>query len=356
MKIKKKVAILCGGKSAEHEVSLLSAKNVIEAIDRDSFEVVLIGVDKTGVWRLCDPEKPFLNTDSPKEIKLNTTEDVVVMPSGKAGELWNLSIGNLIGKIDVVFPIMHGPFGEDGTVQGLLRLVGVPFVGAGVIGSAVGMDKDIMKKLLNEAGIAIARFQTIKQGEDFSFEEIKERLGIPLFIKPANMGSSVGINKVNNETEFDEAVKIALKYDTKVIVEEYIKAREIECAVLGNNNPVASELGEIIPSHDFYSYEAKYLDENGAKVQIPANISPELKKKIQEMAVKVFLALDCRGLGRVDFFLEENGDIKVIEINTIPGFTNISMFPTLWGISGIKYTELISKLIEFALEDFERLK
>lgn len=259
-------------------------------------------------------------------------------------------------SIDVVFPILHGPFGEDGTIQGLLKLANVPFVGASVLGSAVGMDKDVMKRLLREAEIPIGKFLTFKEKDIPTYEEAVKNLGLPLFVKPANMGSSVGVSKVREKKDFDKAVWEAFKYDRKILIEEGIKGREIECSVLGNDNPIASIPGEVIPNHDFYSYEAKYIDKDGATLEIPAKLSNEIIKKIQILTVKTFKTLSCEGLGRIDFFLKENGDILVNEINTIPGFTSISMYPKLWEASGISYTELIDRLIQLALERFKKEK
>ena len=316
----KKVCILCGGKSAEHEISLLSAENIFNAIDKTQFEPVLVKIDKTGQWQ--------------SELQMNE-----------------------VFQFDVVFPILHGPFGEDGTIQGLLKMADIPFVGPDVLGSAVGMDKDIMKRLLRDAQIPIGKFIVLKNNEKtLTFTEAEAAVGSPFFIKPANMGSSVGISKVRNETEFTAAVKDAFQYDSKIIIEEFIPGREIECAVLGNEAPAASMPGEIIPTHDFYSYDAKYLDENGASLQIPANLDEVTKKRIQDLAVKVFQILCCEGLSRVDFFLKDNGEILVNEINTMPGFTKISMYPKMWEASGISYTDLITRLIELAISRFERDK
>ena len=350
-----KVGIIFGGRSAEHEVSLQSAKNVIEAINKDKYEPVLIGVDKKGKWLLADSSKFLLNSGNPKLIKLNneTSQGVALVPQSD-GRIANLDTHESDKSIDVVFLILHGPFGEDGTMQGLLKLANIPFVGAGVLGSAVGMDKDVMKRLLREAGIPIAKFLVYKSGETVAFNKIVKTLGLPFFVKPANLGSSVGISKVKNKKEFSRAVKLAFQYDTKIIIEENIKGREIECAVLGNDNPIASVPGEVIPKNDFYSYEAKYLDENGAVLEIPAKLSKNIVKKIQDLAVKTFKVLNCEGIGRVDFFLKNNGQILVNEINTIPGFTSISMYPKLWEASGISYTELIDRLIQLALERFEK--
>jgi D-alanine-D-alanine ligase len=349
----KKVGILFGGKSAEHEISLLSAKNVYEAIDRTKFDPVLIGIDKTGRWLINDAEKFLLNSDNPALVKINPDgKDVSLRPESN-GMFAADGAGSF--SLDVVFPILHGPFGEDGTVQGFLKLADIPYVGPGVLGSAVGMDKDVMKRLLRDAGIPIGKFITIKSHEKIpSFTEIKNELGTPFFIKPANMGSSVGISKVRDETELAVALKDAFLYDTKIIIEEFIPGREIECAVLGNEDPAASVPGEIIPSHDFYSYDAKYLDEKGAALEIPAKLDDVTKKRIQNLAVKVFQVLCCEGLSRVDFFLKEDGEIIANEINTMPGFTKISMYPKMWEASGISYSELITRLIELAISRFEK--
>jgi D-alanine-D-alanine ligase len=361
-----RVGILFGGKSAEHEVSLQSARNVYEALDRDRYEPVLIGIDKTGRWLLNDATRFLLNPEDPKRISLNPGgEPVALVPRG-GGVLSGPGTLREAGRVDVVFPILHGPFGEDGTVQGLLKLADIPFVGSSVLGSAAGMDKDVMKRLLRDAGIPVGRFLVFRSGEAApSFNEVKETLGLPLFVKPANMGSSVGICKVHGEGEFYRAVAEAFQYDTKIILEEFIKGRELECAVLGNEEAAASVPGEVISSHEFYSYEAKYLDEKGAALIIPAELDEAIKKRIQELAIKTFRVLCCAGLSRVDFFLRDAEDgaagsgedrILVNEINTMPGFTRISMYPKLWEASGVGYTELISRLIELALERFEKEK
>lgn len=339
------VAILFGGKSAEHEVSLRSAKNVIDALDKTKYTPVLIGIDISGRWLLNDSSRELLQT--------NTPEEVALLPEHK-GEIVNFSKLNDKQKIDVVFPILHGPFGEDGTVQGLLKLAGVPFVGAGVLGSAVGMDKDVMKRLLRDAGLPVGKFISFKDFEAPSYEKITTELGSPFFIKPANLGSSVGVHKIKNKDGYKKALQDAFLYDRKVIAEEYIEGREIECSVLGNDDPVASVPGEIIVNSEFYSYEAKYLDEKGASLQIPAKLPNDKSAEIQFLAVQTFKILCCEGLGRVDFFLKKNGKVFVNEINTIPGFTSISMYPKLWEESGLKYSELISKLIDLALERHEK--
>ena len=358
-----RVGILFGGKSAEHEVSLQSAKNVYDAIDREKYEPLLIGIDKSGRWLLNDESHFLLNADDPKNIKLNPSSDAVVLIPQGGGEIANLS-GGMRRPVDVVFPILHGPFGEDGTVQGLLKLADIPFVGSGVLASSAGMDKDVMKRLLRDAGLPIGKFIVLRSGEKIPlYEEICAELAAPVFIKPANMGSSVGVSKVNNKDDYLPAVNSAFQFDNKIIIEEFISGRELECSVLGtsfsadNSSEIkASVPGEVIPSQEFYSYDAKYIDESGAELIIPAKVPIETVKSIQELAIAVFKTLCCDGLARVDFFLKDNGDIIVNEINTMPGFTRISMYPKLWEVSGISYTNLIDRLIELAIQRFEKEK
>ena len=307
-----KIGVLFGGKSAEHEVSLVSARNVINALDKTKYLVTPIKIDRSGKFNL-----------------------------------------NIIKNFDVIFPVLHGPYGEDGSMQGFLKLVGVPFVGPSVLGSAVGMDKDVMKRLLRDNKIPIGKFVAVKENDKINFNKIKKELGLPIFIKPANMGSSVGISKVRNEKEFKKGINDAFKYDSKIIIEEFIKGREIECALLGNDMPIASIPGEIIANQDFYSYDAKYIDA-GSVAEIPAKIDKKTTKKIQELAIKTFQTLNCEGLSRVDFFLKKNGDVLVNEINTLPGFTAISMYPKLWEASGLPLPKLLDKLINLAIERFKR--
>ncbi|MDR0554209.1 MAG: D-alanine--D-alanine ligase [Treponema sp.] len=347
MERKINVGILFGGKSAEHEVSLRSAKNVFDAIDRDKYNPILIGIDKSGKWLLnaCDPERFALNGAA----AVPAAVPAALLPQSE-GRLLNLTNPQEERIIDVAFPILHGPFGEDGTVQGLLKLADIPFVGAGVLGSAVGMDKDVMKRLLRDGGVPIGAFLVLKSHEALpAFGAVVERLGLPFFVKPANMGSSVGVSKIHGEAEYRKALEAAFAYDRKIVLEEFIKGRELECSVLGNEEPAASVPGEVIASHEFYSYEAKYLDEQGAVLEIPAKIAGEVVREIQELAVKTFRVLECEGLGRVDFFLREDGRVLVNEINTMPGFTNISMYPKLWEAGGVSYTAVIDKLIELAI-------
>jgi D-alanine-D-alanine ligase len=351
-----KVAVIFGGRSAEHEVSLQSARNVIESMDKNRYEPVLIGIDRTGRWYLNERSMHLLNSESPVMIQLaEQKNEIALTPTGENRKLINLNNNKPVGDIDVMFPVLHGPFGEDGTIQGLAKMANIPCVGAGVLGSAIGMDKDIMKRLLRDAGIKTAEFLTI--GKDtvklYPYDRIAKLLGTPFFVKPANLGSSVGINKVSARDTFKAAIEEAFSYDNKIIVEQAIKGREIECAVLGNDSPVASVAGEIIPNDSFYSYNAKYIDEKGATLVVPAKLSDGLLRKIRDISVKTFKTLECRGMARVDMFLTPSEEIIINEINTIPGFTKISMYPKLWEYSGISYTELINRLISLAIEDFE---
>lgn len=341
--MKLRIGILCGGRSAEHEVSLASAKSVIDALDKEKYEVRVIGIDKKGAWHLRDSARFLEHAEDPKRIQLHaeTTSEVLVPKSE---------------DIDVIFPVLHGPYGEDGTMQGFLKMAQIPFVGAGVLGSAVGMDKDVMKRLLAQAGIPIARFITVASHQRVSFQEVVEGLGLPFFIKPANLGSSVGISKVHGEEEYEQALAKAFRYDRKIVIEEFIDGREIECSVLGNTDPVASLPGELIPTHEFYSYEAKYIDPEGAHFKIPADLDDKTIALIQKMAIEAFQVLCCEGMARVDFFLKENGALYLNEINTIPGFTKISMYPKLWAASGIPYAELLDRLIQLAIERFQEEK
>ncbi len=350
------VAVIFGGRSAEHEVSLQSAKNVIQSLDKERFEPLLIGIDRNGRWFLNEKSIHLLNSENTLMIQqTDQKNEIALTPTGTNSKLINLNNNAVIDHIDVIFPVLHGPFGEDGTIQGLAKMANIPCVGAGILGSAIGMDKDIMKRLLRDAGIQTAKFFTITKDtiNHYPYTAVVKSLGQPFFVKPANLGSSVGINRVSNMSGYEKAIKEAFSYDSKIIIEERITGREIECAILGNENPVASVAGEIIPAGEFYSYNAKYIDKNGAALVIPAQISDDLLKKVQEISVKTFKTLECRGMARVDMFITPGGKIIINEINTIPGFTKISMYPKLWEYSGISYQELITRLIFLALEDFE---
>ena len=357
MKNKMRVAIIFGGKSAEHEISIISAKNVIDAVNKEKYEPVPIGIDKDGTWYLNDESKFMLESSNPKLAKINKADiQVALVPKNNSNELVSITDNKNKGKIDVAFPVLHGTYGEDGSVQGLLRMANIPYVGADVLGSAVGMDKDVLKRLLRDAEIPTPKFEVFdkKTIVNISFDELVEKLGKTIFIKPANLGSSVGISKVDNESEFNKAVKEAFRYDKKIIIEEAIEGREIECSVLGNEEPIASLPGEIVVNSGFYSYETKYLDEEAARLEVPAKLPKDVVKSIQERAVETFKALCCSGMARVDFFLRDNGEILVNEINTIPGFTRISMYPKLWEASGIPYSELIDRLIQLAIDRFKK--
>jgi D-alanine-D-alanine ligase len=354
-----RVGILFGGRSAEHEVSLQSAQNVIEAIDKQKYDLVLIGIDRDGHWYLNESSHFLLNADNPAEISMkHGNTELAMIPGSAPQQIIPVEGAKSIGEIDVIFPVLHGPYGEDGTVQGLLRMADIPFVGADVLGSAVSMDKDVMKRLLRDAGIPQAKFCSFTsiQKDVINYEKLETLTGIPCFVKPANLGSSIGISKVHGEEELKPAVNKAFEYDTKIVIEQFIEGREIECSVLGNEHPIASLPGEVMPSHEFYSYEAKYLDQKGANFQIPAEIPEEISNKIQGLAIKTFKVLNCEGMARVDFFLKGTDQIYVNELNSIPGFTKISMYPKLWEASGVSYPDLIHRLIELAIERHQRRK
>ncbi|WP_413381969.1 D-alanine--D-alanine ligase [Alkalihalobacillus sp. 1P02AB] len=352
-----RVGIVFGGKSAEHEVSLQSAKNIVDAIDKSKYEVVLMGIDKSGKWHLSDDSRYLLHAEDPKLIALNkTNQGISIIPGEEKNQLVSLNQEEALQQLDVIFPIIHGTLGEDGSLQGMLRMANIPFVGSNVLGSAISMDKDIAKRLLRDAGLGVAGALTftIATREQINYKTVTDKLGLPLFIKPANQGSSVGVSKATNEEEFYAGVAEAFKFDTKILIEEAIVGREIECSVLGNYEPIASVPGEIISTGDFYSYEAKYIDETGAILEIPAKLSSEIAEQIQEVSLTAYKALNCEGLARVDVFLTKENEIIVNEINTLPGFTKISMYPKLWELSGISYSQLIEKLIDLAIERHER--
>ena len=352
-KKKMKVGILFGGRSSEHTISLLSAKNVIDAIDRNIFEPVLIGIDKKGQWHYNEGAMKIINQEDPKLIALNNLNKPILLSQNTDDHsLVSVNDHQTLAQIDVIFPVLHGTYGEDGSVQGLAKLANLPCVGCGILGSAIGMDKDVTKRLLRDAGINIADFVTLRKGynDQLTYEHLSSKLGRELFIKPANLGSSVGVSFVKNKEEFDNAVAAGFEYDPKVVVEEKVAGREIECAVMGNEYPLASAIGEVIPKDEWYSFDSKYVDADGAKCMIPAELDESIVEKVQKLAIQTYRLLECEGLTRVDMFLQDNGNLVVNEINTIPGFTKISMYPKLWEVSGITYTELITKLIEYAIE------
>ncbi len=345
------VAVVFGGKSGEHEVSLMSATNVIKAMDKEKYNIYMIGITKQGKWMAYNGDVDKIADGSwEKEAEGKDRDETInLLFSG----LFN---GNAQSGIDVVFPVLHGPNGEDGTIQGLFEMLDVPYVGCGVMASALGMDKGFSKQLFKDAGLDIGEFTVvlkadIEKGITSVIDMVEDKFAYPVFIKPVNMGSSVGITKAHDREELIKGLLEACKYDRKVMIEENINCREFECAVLGNNDPMASGIGEIIPSHEFYDYVAKYFDDGKSVVVIPAELSENKIEELREAAVKAYKALDCAGLSRVDFFMEkETGRILINEINTIPGFTKISMYPKLWDAAGVSYSKLIDKLIELAIE------
>lgn len=358
MKRKIRLGVLFGGRSAEHEVSLQSARNVMAAADPAKYEIVPIAITKEGRWRVGALPAGPRDLTALQQISRDGVEVLPAATPSSAGPLIRLDAARErphLEPLDVIFPVLHGTFGEDGTVQGLLELAGIAYVGAGVLGSAAGMDKDVMKRLFRERGLPIVPYRTVKRA-DFErnpkavFLNVEESLRYPVFVKPANMGSSVGVGKARNRRELESALRQAAEFDTKVLVEKAVMGREIECAVLGNDNPVASLPGEVVPAEGFYDYSAKYLEDT-AKLLVPAPLTPSQIKRVQKLAVAAFQAVDCSGMGRVDFFLEKKpGRFYVNEINTIPGFTKISMYPRMWEASGLPYTQLIDRLVELALE------
>jgi D-alanine-D-alanine ligase len=355
MEKKISVGVLFGGRSAEHEVSVRSAHSLLEAIDRDKYDVTLIGIDREGRW--------LLPADAAKMLTLGKVEgDGTAIPvaldysGSRQLVLQNRTQSSVPSELDIVFPLLHGPFGEDGTVQGFLELADVAYVGSGVLGSAVSMDKDMMKRVLRAGGIpqvahaAVLRSRWRACGSSVQ-EEIERDFTYPLFVKPANLGSSVGISKVHEGGELAPAMEAAARYDRKIIIEADAGhgSREVECSVLGYENPIVSVVGEVLPAGEFYDYDAKYKDSDSELI-IPAHLDQTTTERVQQLAKQTFLAVEAAGLARVDLFVQRDGTVIVNEINTIPGFTPISMYPKLWAASGISYTELIDRLLELAVE------
>lgn len=354
-----KLGILCGGRSGEHEVSLQSALGIFGAAERPRFEPLLVAIGKDGLWHAGQPDQLLLHPGDPARIRLNP-QSPPLLPIAEGGRCLLVNRENLktAHEVEVFFPIVHGTDGEDGALQGMLRLMDVPFVGADVAGSAIGMDKDLTKRLLGLAGLPVARWETLA-GAEAGMGRFAEFLGAwgcaALFVKPAALGSSVGVSRAESEPQFAAALATAFRYGATALVEEAVEGREIECSVLGNRQgaagpPRASRAGEVVSRHAFYSYEAKYLDPEGAKLSIPAELAPQTEAEIQRLAVRAFEILGCDGLARVDFFLKPDGSLLVNEINTLPGFTNISMYPKLWEASGLAYSDLITRLVELAIE------
>jgi D-alanine-D-alanine ligase len=344
---KQRIGLLFGGKSGEHEVSVVSAQGVLGAIDTVRFEPVPFAITKDGVWLTPDESREALRGLTPGrylEVPRLSDTSLLRRPEVLAA----------LSEVDVAFPLMHGPFGEDGSIQGLLQVAGVPYIGAGVAASAIGLDKQMQKAIWKQAGLPVVPHLTVtrrdwSEGADEVRSRIESCLGYPSFVKPANGGSSVGITKLRSREDLGEGMAAALDYDRKALVEKAMVAHEIECAVLGNDDPQASPLGEIIPRREFYDYEAKYLDD-GTEYAIPPRIPAEHHDAIREMAIAAYKAIGCEGMARVDFFVDDEAVIYLNEINTIPGFTPISMYPKLWEAAGLSYTELISRLVELALE------
>ena len=387
---KLRVGILFGGRSGEHEVSLLSAASVLNAIDKEKYEVVPIGITKDGRWLTAEHAENLLTGKlmlEPRNLRAgdpDMTSPAAVLARGEAVVVPPEPVHRHTGlvpfqtdaglmrrasdraiNVDVIFPVLHGTFGEDGTIQGLLELADIPYVGAGVLGSAAGMDKDIMKSLFIAAGIPIVKHVTILRSawedDPKKVEKLVGKLKYPVFVKPANLGSSVGISKAHNRKELGPAIEEAAKFDRKIVIEQGVggkkdKAREIECSVLGNDDAAASVPGEIVPGKEFYDYTAKYVDE-GSQLIIPAKLTKSETKKVQALAVAAFKAVDCSGLARVDFLMDpKTRKIYLNEINTMPGFTSISMYPKLWAASGLAYADLIDRLIQLGIERHEDKK
>ena len=357
-----RVLVLFGGRSAEHEISCISARSVMDALDPERFEVIPVGITREGRWQvMAGPPALPVETGRMPEVIEGSGTSVELSAHGATREV--VGADGSRASVDVVFPVLHGPMGEDGAVQGMLELADAPYVGAGVLGSAVGMDKAVQKVLFAAAGLPVVPSEMVREPE---WQEDPEgvgaraaALGYPVFVKPATLGSSVGITKVHEPAELDAAMAESFRYARKAVVERGIEdAREIECAVLGNDDPVASVCGEIVPKgHEFYDYASKYLDADGAQLLIPADLPAGTAQRIQQMAVSAFRAIECWGMARVDFFVRDE-QLWVNEVNTIPGFTSISMYPKLWEASGLPYRELIERLIELAVErhDLERAK
>ncbi len=357
-----RVGLIFGGESGEHEVSLASAQSVARAINREKYDVALIGITKEGRWLAGENALKQLAASSPSPLlasDLNgvmrgipeaSTKDLVPHASGESNTTSPLS------SIDVAFPLLHGPRGEDGTVQGLLELVDLPYVGAGVAASAVGMDKELMKAIFRANALPITDYMVIlrrawESKPEETINRIENAFGYPCFIKPANLGSSVGVTKAHNWDELAQGLATAAQFDRKMLAERVLDAREVECSVLGNDEPIASLPGEVIPKREFYDYTAKYDDTAGTEFIIPADLSPEMTGSIQELAVRAFRAIDCSGMARVDFFVERaTNKIFLNELNTIPGFTAVSMYPKMWEKSGLAYSDLIDRLIQLALQ------
>ncbi|MEM8727644.1 MAG: D-alanine--D-alanine ligase family protein [Chlamydiota bacterium] len=357
MRTKVRLGVLFGGQSAEHEVSIRSAKSVIEHLDHDKYDIFPIGIDKKGSWHFLKTA-PFLialKNNLLPTFKKNDPHFPLLLQRIPPKELF-FSPCTLNRSLDVIFPVLHGPLGEDGTVQGVAELANLPCVGPDHLSSAICMDKGMMKKILRGSSLPTPAYKILHYNDVVDEQGIIQALNLPLFVKPSQMGSSIGIHKVRKAEELPTAIKEAFRYGERILIEEFIAGREIECSVLGNQTPEASLPGEIIPTHEFYSYEAKYLDANGARFVIPAKLGMEKIKEVKGLAIRAFHALRCEGMARIDFFLKKDGTLLINELNTIPGFTSISLYPKLWAISGIPYSRLIERLIELSIERHKRKK
>jgi len=355
---KLRIAVLFGGRSGEHEISLMSARSVLSALDPKKYSITQIGITKDGVWLTGENVLEAMDNE---EISAENLQQVIIFPDKFHNRIWEVQMKEPTGllaplaDVDVVFPVLHGTFGEDGTLQGLLELADLAYVGAGVTGSSVGMDKGIFKDIMRANGIPtveslIVLRSDVEKNIDTVIQQAEAVAPYPLFVKPANLGSSVGISKCNNRADLGEGLLDAITYDRRVLVERGVNAHEIEVSVLGNDNPQVSIPGEVLPSREFYSYESKYVDGTSSLI-IPAPLPSKTSDEIRQMALTAYKAIDCAGMARVDFFVEKtNGDIYLNEINTIPGFTNISMYPKLWEASGLPYADLVDRLVELALE------
>jgi D-alanine-D-alanine ligase len=350
-----KLGILFGGRSAEHEVSLKSAASVISALDSRAYDITAIGITPKGQFAGADEVRKMLPPHLLDRVRLYDGSDSNDTRLPAASDIPQKKSSTAKNAPEIFFPLLHGPYGEDGTIQGFLEIANVPYVGCGVLASSIGMDKDVMKRLFIQAGLPVAPFRTVYANEFFKNPEtvkrsVSKELGFPMFSKPANLGSSVGICKIHSEDEFDASVRHAALFDRKIVIEKGLDARELECAILGNDNPEASVVGEIIPAHEFYDYDAKYMSPD-SRLEIPARIDNAKSRKVRDLALRAFKTIDGSGLSRVDFFLErKTGRIWVNEINTMPGFTPISMYAKLWASSGVSFKQLVQRLIELGKE------
>ena len=345
---KTRIAILYGGKSVEHGVSINSARNIFQYIDKQRFEPFLIGISTKGIWYLTETVHKEIENGEELSLALNPSSPTFQTKSGKKI------------SVDIIFPVLHGTDGEDGSIQGLIKAIDLPMIGTGVLGSSMSMSKLVTKRMLKEAGIPVADFIAVNylEKEDLQFEKVQEKLGLPFMVKSANLGSSVGVSKVKSKEDFAKAIDEGFRYDECVLLEKYVRGREVECAILGNDPAQASLPGEIIISkqYEFYDFTAKYVDGNAVSIEVPAKLDAAVQEKIRTLSLLAYQALSCEDFARVDLFLTSAGDVFVNEINTIPGFTNSSMFPMMWNERGVSFTDLLTKLADMAMERFQKTK